>query len=457
MLALTLREICLAVNGTARADENITVTGVSTDTRTISPGTLFVAIRGDRFDGHAFARDALSKGAVLVLAQENASLDDDIPAVFVPDTVEALGKLAAYHRSRFDIPVVAVTGSVGKTSTKEMIASVLSVRFKVHKTKGNQNNEIGLPLSVLELDQHHEAAVFELGMRGFGEIAYLSRIIKPDFAVITNIGLSHIERLGSRQNILKAKLEILEGLSEKGTIVLNGDDELLSGLSGLLSKPAVFYGIREESELYAYDLVSHGESGVEFKIKINSKEMQFFVPAPGMHNVENALASLAVAVRLGMQEEEIRSGLLQFAGERMRMAVIERNGIKVINDTYNAAPDSISAALYVLADIGKNKRKWAILGDMLELGEWTERSHKEIGRQVAESNIDFLVAVGDYAKWYAEGAKLSGMPLESTLWMESAGQAYDYIRERMETGDVMLFKGSRKMGLDALVERLFPM
>ena len=202
-------DVSRAVDGQLAADGNIIIRSVSTDSRSLEPGCLFVAIRGERFDGHSYIREAVDKGAVLVMAEKSASIPDGVPAVLVEDTVEALGKLAEYHRSRFNIPVIAVTGSVGKTSTKEMIAATLSEKFKVHKTRGNFNNEIGLPLSVLELDNSHQAAVFEMGMRGFGEIDYLSRIVRPDIAVITNIGISHIERLGSRQNILKAKLEII--------------------------------------------------------------------------------------------------------------------------------------------------------------------------------------------------------------------------------------------------------
>ena len=404
MKEMKAADVSRAVDGHLVADGNIMVRSVSTDSRTLEPGCLFVAIRGERFDGHNYIREALDKGAALVMAEKGASIPDGVPAVLVEDTLKALGRLAEYHRSRFDIPVVAVTGSVGKTSTKEMIAATLSAKFRVHKTKGNFNNEIGLPLSVLELDDSHQAAVFEMGMRGFGEIDYLSRIVRPDIAIITNIGISHIERLGSRQNILKAKLEIIHWLKDDGHVILNGDDELLSGLRGLLEQKTLFYGMDESCDVRATDLLSKGEEGVSFSVRYRNREHRYFVPAPGIHNVQNALAAISTALVLGFDDETIEKGVLEYSGDRMRMNITETDGIKVINDAYNAAPASVSSALRVLCEIGANRRKWAVLGDMLELGDWAEDAHREIGMQVAEAGIDYLVGVGDLARWYVEGA-----------------------------------------------------
>jgi UDP-N-acetylmuramoyl-tripeptide--D-alanyl-D-alanine ligase len=388
------------------------------------------------------------------MVEEGRIIPDGIPALIVDNTLEALGQLAEAYRQLFKIPVIAVTGSVGKTSTKEMIASILSAHFVVHKTKGNHNNEIGLPLSVLEMDDSHEAAVFEMGMRGFGEIGALSRIVKPDIAVITNIGISHIERLGSRQNILKAKLEILEGLKKDGTIILNGDDELLSGLKGLLPHKTVFYGINEDLDVWAYDLSSKGEEGVSFQVKTETNDMELFVPTPGMHNVHNALAGIAIAQLLGMSEKEIEAGMLSYSGERMRLSIEEEDGIKFINDSYNAAPSSIKAALEVLCDIGKNTRKWAVLGDMLELGDWTQEAHKEIGRLVSKLGIDYLVGVGNFAKWYVIGANEDLGSHTIAMLFESIATAKPYIRTLVQKGDVILFKGSRLLKLDVLVQEL---
>ncbi|HPU45175.1 MAG TPA: UDP-N-acetylmuramoyl-tripeptide--D-alanyl-D-alanine ligase [Thermoclostridium sp.] len=455
MKEMKAADVSRAVDGHLVADGNIMVRSVSTDSRTLEPGCLFVAIRGERFDGHNYIREALDKGAALVMAEKGASIPDGVPAVLVEDTLKALGRLAEYHRSRFDIPVVAVTGSVGKTSTKEMIAATLSAKFRVHKTKGNFNNEIGLPLSVLELDDSHRAAVFEMGMRGFGEIDYLSRIVRPDIAIITNIGISHIERLGSRQNILKAKLEIIHWLKDDGHVILNGDDELLSGLRGLLEQKTLFYGMDESCDVRATDLLSKGEEGVSFSVRYRNREHRYFVPAPGIHNVQNALAAISTALVLGFDDETIEKGLLEYSGDRMRMNITETDGIKVINDAYNAAPASVSSALRVLCEIGANRRKWAVLGDMLELGDWAEDAHREIGMQVAEAGIDYLVGVGDLARWYVEGALDHGMPLENTRLFQDADDARSYISQRIARGDVILFKGSRKMNLDVLAAKLF--
>ena len=455
MRELSAQWIAQAAGGLLQADKDIKVTSLSTDTRTLKPGALFVAIRGERFDGHHFAVDAVNKGAVLILAQKDGGLDRNIPAIYVDDTVEALGSLAAAYRSLFNIPVVAVTGSVGKTSTKEMIAAVLSRDFNVHKTKGNLNNEIGLPLSVMALEDSHEAAVFEMGMSGFGEISRLSRIVRPDVAVITNIGISHIGRLGSRQNILKAKLEILEGMTPGGTVVLNGDDELLSGLKGLLEQKTLLYGIGEEADLQAGDLLSKGEEGVSFSLHTHEGDVPLFVPAPGMHNVHNALAAVAVARILKMKEDRIREGLAAYTGERLRMCIEDYDGIKVINDCYNAAPNSTQAALEVLKDIGRDHRKWAVLGDMLELGDWSEQAHLEIGKLTALIEADYLVAVGCYASWYIRGAELEKTDGLEKVLFEKASDAADYIRSHAREGDVMLFKGSRRMQLDVLIKTLF--
>ncbi len=454
MKALDAKTIAKMVKGRLRAMEDISIRQVSTDSRSMNQGALFVAIKGERFDGHDYVEQALANGAVLVMVEEGKAIADHIPALFVPNTLEALGLLASEYRLLFKIPVIAVTGSVGKTSTKDMIAAILSARFKVHKTKGNFNNEIGLPLSVLEMDDSHEAAVFEMGMRGFGEISALSRIVKPDIAVITNIGISHIERLGTRQNILKAKLEVLDGMDNHGVVVVNGDDELLSGLRGLLKQKTIFYGINEDLEIWAYDLSSKGEEGVSFQVKTPESDLDLFVPAPGMHNVHNALAGIAIAQQLHMSKDEIEAGLLCFSSERMRLSIEEKNGIKFINDSYNAAPSSVKAAIDVLCDIGKGMRKWAVLGDMLELGEWTEEAHREIGRLVSTLEIDYLVGVGDYAKWYIQGANENADSKTITMLVENIAQAKPYIKALMQQGDVLLFKGSRRMKLDILVQEL---
>lgn len=442
------------VEGRLLASPETTINHVSTDTRTLKNGALFIAIKGDRFDGHNYIEEAIDKGASLVMVQEGTTLSENIPAIVVKNTLAALSEFATEYRKLFNIPIVAVTGSVGKTSTKEMIASILSARYNVHKSKGNYNNEIGLPLSVLELDETHEVAVFEMGMRGIDQINQLSRIVRPHIAIITNIGISHIEKLGSRQNILKAKLEILEGLQENGVAILNGDDELLSGLKGLLRFKTLFYGINENLDIWAYDLSSKGECGVEFHVRTPKSDMALSIAAPGIHNVHNVLAGIAVAQTLNMSEMEIKKGIERLTGAETRLNIEEKNGIKYINDTYNAAPDSIMAAIDVLCEIGGRSRKWAVLGDMLELGDWAIEAHKKIGRLISQLGIEYMVAIGSLAKWYTEGIKEDPNSNTIVKLFPSAADAKPYIQALMQKGDVLLFKGSRIMQVDVLVNEL---
>lgn len=455
MKQMTATEIAYACGGVLQGPD-VAVTGISTDTRTIGPGMLFVAIRGPRHDGHAFVAEAAGKGAVLALVDAKAETPADIPSVRCENTVKALGALAAWHRSRFGIPVVAVTGSVGKTSTREMIAAALSTRYNVLKTRGNYNNEIGLPLSVLELDDAHQAAVFELGMSGLGEIGQLSRIVRPDIAVITNIGLSHIEKLGSRQNILRAKLEIIEGMGPDGVVILNGEDELLKGLRGLLRFKTLYYGMDEATDIQGYEAASLGENGMAFKTSIAGLDGSFTIRAPGLHSVSNALAALAVCHVLGLRQIEAEEGLQRYAGEKMRMNIFNRCGVKVINDVYNAAPASMKAALSVLAELGTGRRTVAVLGDMLELGDWSREAHLDVGRQAGALKLGLLFGIGSEAKWYLSGALEMGMQAKRMQGFGTMEEAEAALSDCLEPGDVVLFKASRGLRLEQMVGRLFP-
>lgn len=453
---MTASEVARATGGTLFGDAGIEVTSVSTDTRTIESGALFIAIRGPRFDGHDFARTALERGAVLVLALQDAIMPEHAPCIRCEDTVAALGALAAWHRSRFDIPVVAVTGSVGKTSTREMIAASLSTRYEVLRNRGNYNNEIGLPLSVLELDETHTAAVFELGMSGLGEIGHLSRIVRPSIAVITNIGLSHIEKLGSRQNILRAKLEIIEGMGPDGVVILNGEDELLKGLRGLLRFKTLYYGMDEATDIQGYEAASLGENGMAFKTSIAGQDGSFTIRAPGMHSVSNALAALAVCTVLGLRQSEAEEGLQRYAGQELRMHIETQRGIRIINDSYNAAPASMKAALAVLAELGGGHRTIAVLGDMLELGDWSRDSHLDVGRQAATVKVGILFGIGPEANGYLAGALEMGMKRDRMAHFETAEEAIGALSDCLEKGDTVLFKASRGLHLERIVEGVFP-
>lgn len=455
MEKLHAEKISAWMQGKLTGDPKAVADKAGTDTRTLEPGSLFFAIRGERFDGHQFLEQAFEKGASVVVSEIPFTPPPGCAVILVEDTVKALGDLARNYLKAHRIPVVGITGSVGKTTTKEMIAQILSTQYRVHKTMGNFNNHIGLPLSVLKLTSEHTAAVFEMGMSGLGEIEYLSGIVRPDIGVITNIGISHIERLGSRQNILRAKLEICKGMDEGGKLVLNGDDELLSGLEGLLPMPVTFYGINEGNSLYAYGIESLGESGVRFTVKLRNEDVEILLQVPGIHNVSNALAAIACGLEMGITNENIQKGLASYSQEKMRMNITQYNDIKVINDAYNAAPASSEAALAVLREISAGRRSIAVLGDMLELGDYAAQAHRQVGSYAAHQRIDHIFAVGELAKEYIHGAVNAGMPEGNTRHFHDGEAVTDYLKDFLLPGDVILFKGSRGMKLDKVIEALF--
>lgn len=454
MVHLTLEEILKATGGRrAGAGSCDGIAGISTDSRTIEKGNLFIPILGENFDGHDFIGSAFEKGAALSLSQKETVYFPGKPLVIVDNTLKALQDLAAYYRSKFSIPFVGITGSVGKTSTKEMVAKVLSRKFYVLRNEGNLNNEIGVPLTVFNLDEAHEAAVLEMGMSAFGEISALSSIVKPKVGIITNIGISHIEKLGSRQNILKAKLELLDGMPPESLLILNGDDAMLSGVKGLLPRRTVSYGLEEGVDYLAYNINSLGEEGINFDVTVDGKDYTVYVPSPGVHNVYNALAALAAGHELGIPMEDIIKGISMFSPGKMRLNIIKANGLKVINDTYNASPQSVRAALSVLEEI-EGSRKIAVLGDMLELGEWTKSAHTEIGRYAADMNLDYIVTVGPAASNIVKGAVESGFSSDRTASFENNTDALNYLLAILHKDDAVLIKGSRGMKMEEIVNSL---
>ncbi|MCX7746963.1 MAG: UDP-N-acetylmuramoyl-tripeptide--D-alanyl-D-alanine ligase [Clostridia bacterium] len=455
MQRIKCEEVLKAVQGVLiSGDLKADILNISTDSRKINEGDLFIPISGEKFDGHDFIDASLDKGAAAALTHKDKEPVPGKVIIRVEDTLKALGSIAAYYRQKFKIPVIGVTGSVGKTSTKDMIASALSHSLKVLKTEGNFNNEIGLPLTVFNLAPHHEAAVIEMGMSGFGEISRLTNIAKPDVAVITNIGMSHIEKLGSRQGILKAKMEILEGLSEKGLVVLNGDDHLLYGTKGLLKFRTVFYGMEEGMDYHAYNVKSAGEQGTYFEIAVGNSEYKVHVPSPGVHNVYNALAAIAVGSELGVPMDKIIQGIKEFSPSKMRLSIISLNGIKVINDAYNASPNSMEAAIDVLKDLGEENRTIAVLGDMLELGDWAERAHRDIGKYLISKQIDYIITVGENARAIASEALTLGASKDRILPFQNNDEIKRFLEGFVEAGDTILVKGSRGMKMEEIVEHL---
>jgi UDP-N-acetylmuramoyl-tripeptide--D-alanyl-D-alanine ligase len=444
MLPITAQQMSAATGGKLYGDENLTLTAISTDSRQITPGVWFVPLVGERFDGHDYMDKALDAGAAgCFCARLPEHLREDKTYILVEDTKKALKDLAAWYRDRFDLPVVQITGSTGKTTTKEMIASVLSQRLNVLKTKGNFNGDIGTPLIVLELDNDHQAAVIETGMDNFGQIRALGEILKPDFAVIINIGEAHMEYLGSREGILKAKSEIFENLRPGGVAVLNGDDDMLATLN--LSCETLRCGTGELCNVQVTDVEDLGVAGVRCMVKTEKAVYPLTIPAPGTHMVYAASMACAIGERLGLTEEEICRGVAQYepTGDRMR---IERlpGGRVMLNDSYNANPQSMGAALHVLAATECGKRI-AMLGDMKELGDATAPGHERMGKLVGELGIDVLFAVGPFCRDYmVPAAKAAGC--KDVRWYEDKTQAYDELVKVYTEGSALLLKASHFSG-----------
>lgn len=457
MEALTIREILEAVHGRLLGDFSdleAAVTRVETDSRTISPGALFLPLNGERFDGHAYINAALEAGAAGCLTQRER--ESYLPGKFyikVGSTQKALRDLARHYKQKFRIPFVAVTGSVGKTTTKDMVAAVLGERFKVLKTEGNFNNEVGLPLTLLRLNSNHEICVVEMGMNHFGEIEYLSSIVEPDVAVITNIGDSHIENLGSRENILKAKCEIFSHMDpKKGYVILNGDDPLLEPLRASLPFQSVLVGTAEGLDYRATGVESDGEKSVRCHVRTPRSGFDVEIPALGNHMLYPTLTAAAVAEHFGMTGGEIARGVLRFAPTKMRMNILKRGDeITILNDAYNANPQSMRAAVEVLSKSGGDY-KIAVLGDMFELGPFAPTLHAGVGAYLGKAGIDCLVAVGELARHIYDAAKDAMVP--QVYWCETKEEAKPILAELVKPNSTILVKASRGMAFEELVDDL---
>ena len=430
-------------------DENIEINGFSKDTREIKDGDTYIAIKGERFDGNDFCQNAVDSGAKVCIVSKDIGAINGVAIIKVEDTLKALQDIASYKRMQYDIPVVAVTGSVGKTSTKDLIASVVSEGYKTLKTKGNYNNEIGLPLTVLSL-KDEEAMVVEMGMNHFGEIRKLTNIAKPTVAVITNIGTAHIGNLGSRENILKAKLEILEGL-QGNTVIINNDNDLLYkwALENKDKYNIITYGITNQSDYMAKNIKSYedkSEFTVTSKTDINNKNI--CVPVGGEHFVLNSLCAIAVGEYLKVTTEKIIRGIAKLELTKKRMEILKsKSGATVINDTYNANYDSMKAAITYLKGI-ENKRKIAILGDMLELGDYSKELHEKIGEEV-DGNIDILITIGKEAKYIAEKSKA-----KQIIECDNIEEAIEKIKKIETKDDAILLKASNGMKLFEIASAL---
>lgn len=447
---MTAFEAAKAMEGTATGDAAFSE--VCIDSRSITEGCLFFAIKGDRFDGHAFVAKAFEQGAAAAVCSDDVEADGVI--IKVDDTRRALMALAAYNRSKYQIPVVGLTGSVGKTTTKDMVAYVLSSRYRTLATEGNFNNEIGLPRMCLRLDDSIEAAVFEMGMSGFGEISRLTRTARPTIGLITNIGVSHIEMLGSREGILKAKMEILEGMDKDAKLVVNGDDDMLRTVIAKYPFRTISYGIdREDVDFKATDIVQNDDS-ISFTLSGRKKTWQIEIPVIGRHNVYNACAAFICGGLAGVTPAEAIEGLKNYVPDERRQKIIDKDGVTLISDCYNASPDSIRASLSVLRQIPCKGKRIAVLGDMFELGDYAKKAHTDCGAAVAENGIDMLFALGNNAAYYIEGASDASDKVDARKYDDKDSLAAD-LKSVLAPGDAVLFKASRGMKMEEVVEKVF--
>lgn len=427
-----------------KCEKDVVITGFSTDTRTLKQGDLFFAVNGENFDGGDYVEEALRNGAVAAVTERNIDMKR---VLTVPDTVKALGAIAYGYRKKFDIPVVAVTGSSGKTTVKDMLTAMLSQVMDTHFTRGNLNNHIGMPMTLLGMESRHEACVVEMGMNSKGEIDYLSKIAAPTHGVITNIGNAHIGRLGSREAIFKAKTEMVANLKKGGTLIINGDDEYLSRINDIEGIDIVKFGLIADNDIKADNVRHEGEGFYSFECEGE----QIRPGAPGKHNVYNALAALAVGKVFGLDIKDMKRAIEGFGGGHMRMDVSELKNARIINDAYNANPDSMKAALEFLA--GFKGRKIAVLGDMLELGGFSGPSHREIGEKAAKV-ADVLVFCGKEAENYKIGALKAGRQIGDIHVFDKSEGAGSFIEGFIEPGDIMLLKGSRGMKMEIVLEYL---
>lgn len=438
-------------------NEELEVENFSKDTRTIQKGDIYIGIKGEKFDGSNFLNQALDAGATAVIisniqiSKEEKEKYKDKTIIQVEDTFEALYEIAKYKRSLYNIPVIAVTGSVGKTSTKDIIASVVSQKYKTLKTEGNNNNNIGLPLTILKL-KDHEALVVEMGMNHFGEISLLTNIAKPTLAVITNIGTSHIGNLGSRENILKAKLEILEGMKIPRVIINNDNDLLHKWYEENKEKIEIHtYGINNSSDVIA-EKIELGEEKSKFVVKTSSEKVNIGVPVGGEHFVYNALCGFIVGKVLGLTAKEIQNGISKFELTKKRMDIrVLKNGATLINDSYNASYESMKASLKYLSS-RTDLRKIAVLGDMLELGDFSKELHEKVGEEVANDNIDVLICRGEFAKNII--SKANKNKKTQCILLQNNEEILSKLQEILKEGDGVLIKASNGMKFYEICQKL---
>lgn len=481
-MKLTLREVWRALVGSdAKASEPLTdhsITKVVIDSRAATPGSLFVALRGERTDGHLFLRDAFQNGAIAAIAEASAQALSDqatfvladgtlvapagrasgLPLVFVtPDSLAALQRLAAHWRAALPAVAVGITGSVGKTTTKETVANVLGQRYVTLRSEGNLNNEIGLPLTLLRLTPEHQRVVLEMGMYAVGEIARLCELARPRIGIVTNVGPVHLERLGTIERVAQAKAELPQALppaAAGGVAILNADDPLVRAMAGLTQARVFTYGLTPEADLWADEVESHGLEGIHLRFHYAGESFHVRLPMLGRHSVHTALRGAAAGLADGLHWAEILLGLQDVRGQLRLMIVPGIRETTLIDDTYNASPDSVLAALNLLADIANSAhRLLAVLGDMYELGSYAEAGHRRVGGRAAQI-VHKLITVGALARWIAEEALACGLPTSDVYPVETNTDAIGVLQGMLRPGDIILVKGSRAAAMESIVNAL---
>ena len=456
MRPINTEEIAQVTGGKVLYNQKPTkVKSVCINSREAKEGALFVAIKGSRVDGHDYILDAIKRGAVAVLVEKEVEPVGDAVLILVKDNYAALQALTRYYRKKLEIPIIALTGSSGKTTTKDIIYSVLRQKYKVHRTMGNQNNDLGVPLTIFGIEEDTEIALVEMGMDHLGEISHLVHMAYPDISIITNIGVTHMENLKNQDNIFKAKCEIFETLTKDQMAIVNGDDPYLSTVKGEPFRVVQIGLNKKDFPLFAQNIKSDS-SGLEFTVCYNGEYKKIQFKFPGIHNVYNCLFGIYVGLHFNLTFDEIQKGLMEYFPSNNRMDIRNIKGVKAINDTYNANPDAMKAALGVLMDFKEDKgRAFAVIGDMFEIGEKSRTYHLEIGSFIAKSNkIDYLVAVGSLAKDYYNGALKNGMDPDFVYYFENKAQAAQFLQKNIKSEDVLLLKGSRGMFMEEILETL---
>jgi len=462
MISLTVSELIKQVKGelvNSKAEFlQKEFRGVSIDSRMVTPGNLFVALTGETQDGHDFIFQAIENKAAAALVQKDRSQKIDFsrivrtPVVQVADTRIALQELAYHYRRKFDLPVIGITGSNGKTTTKEMIARVLETKYRVLKSQKSFNTLIGVPLTIFELSSQTEILVLELGTSQFGEIYKLAELAQPNLAVLLNIAPAHLENFGNLENVAKAKFELLEKLPENKPVFMNLDDQVLRQRASLEKHRVISYAIDTPADYQALDLIISGNGHLDFKVKKNLLRLSLL----GRHNVYNALAAYAIGDYFKLSPQKISQALQDYHPAHLRMEIQEIRGAKIINDSYNANPASMLAALEALAVSKTSGRRIAVLGDMLELGEKSAELHQEVGRKIPQLKIDLLITVGDKAEHLARGAVKNGMPAGAIRSLEDKKSVAQYLFSLIKAGDTVLLKGSRGMKMEEILKWLLP-